>query len=94
MIGEGYLENNLYFLSRNKGIFCTQKEDLNKLWHKRVGHPSDKTLKLMFKFSNLDCSNYETCRLAKKQSFHFIILIQRAMKFLSLYIPMFGDPPP
>jgi hypothetical protein len=39
---------------------------LNKLWHKRVEQPSDKTLKLMFNFSNMDYSNCETCKVAKQ----------------------------
>jgi hypothetical protein len=42
-IGEGHLENRLYLLDGNKSIFNSRKnDDLSKLWHKRVGHPSDK----------------------------------------------------
>jgi hypothetical protein len=44
-IDEGYLENGLYFLSTNKSIFNTRKNnDLCELWHKRAGHPSDKKI--------------------------------------------------
>jgi hypothetical protein len=72
MIDEGYLENDLCFLSCNKGNFCTYKnEELNQLWHKRVEHPSDKILKLMFKFLNIDCSNCETYKLVKQTKLPF-----------------------
>jgi hypothetical protein len=85
IIAEGYLENGLYFLSRNKEIFYTQKnEDLNKLWHKRVGHHSDKILKLMFKFSNIDCSNYEICKLVKQTKLLFCNSNSKSNKIFEL----------
>jgi hypothetical protein len=43
LIGEGHLENGLYILDNNKSFFNHKKNDnLSELWHKRVGHPSDK----------------------------------------------------
>jgi GAG-pre-integrase domain len=85
IIGEEYLENGLYFLSCNKGIFCSQKnEDLNKLWHKRLGHPSDKILKLMFNFSNIDCSNCETCKLAKQTKLSFCTFNSKSNEIFEL----------
>jgi GAG-pre-integrase domain len=65
-IGEGFLENGLYFLDSNKSNFNITKDgDLGKLLHKRVGHPSDKILKTMFNFVNLDCNNCEVCEVCK-----------------------------
>jgi hypothetical protein len=63
-IGEGYLENNLYFLSTNKSCFNAKKNYLYKVWNKRMGHPSDKILKLIVNGSQNYCSNCEVCSLA------------------------------
>ena len=65
MIGEGVFKNGLYFLYSRIYNFNTQVQDMGHLWHKRIGHPSDRTLKCIFNFSNLDCSNCEVCKLAK-----------------------------
>jgi hypothetical protein len=47
VIGEGFFENGFYFLNKIKNIFNAKKEEeLSTLWHKRIGHPSDKILKL------------------------------------------------
>jgi hypothetical protein len=46
MNGDGFLENRFYFLNEEKYNFNTKREEeLNALWHKRIGHPSDKILK-------------------------------------------------
>jgi hypothetical protein len=46
VIGEGILQNRLYNLSEKKITFNTKNdENLGKLWHRRVGHPSDRILK-------------------------------------------------
>jgi GAG-pre-integrase domain len=71
-IGEGFLENELYFLDSNKFSFnITKDEDLGKLWHKCVGHPFNKILKTIFNFANLDCNNCEICKLAKHTKLSF-----------------------
>jgi GAG-pre-integrase domain len=71
-IDEGFLENRLYFLDSNKSSFnITKDENLGKLWHKRVGHPSDKILKTILNFFNLDCNNCEVCKLAKHTKLPF-----------------------
>jgi GAG-pre-integrase domain len=65
-IDEGYLENGLYFFSTNKLIFNTRKNEiLCELWHKRVGHPSDKIFKFIFDFSKDYCTKCEVCSLSK-----------------------------
>jgi GAG-pre-integrase domain len=67
VIGEGFLQNGLYNLKEKKFIFNTKKdEELGKLWHKRIGHSSDKILKCLFYFQKLDCSSCEICNLGKK----------------------------
>jgi GAG-pre-integrase domain len=66
LIGEGHLENVLYILDSNKSFFNHKKDDnLSELWHKRVGHPSDKILNSMFNFSINYYSNCEVCKLTK-----------------------------
>ena len=47
-------------------------QDMRHLWHRRIGHPSDKTLKCIFEFSNLDCSNCEVCKFAKHTRLPFV----------------------
>jgi GAG-pre-integrase domain len=65
-ICEDHLENGLYFFSTNKFIFnIKNNEDLCELWHKRVGHPSNKIFKFMFDFSKDYSLNCEVCSLAK-----------------------------
>ena len=65
MIGEGYLENGLYFLNEEKFNFNAKKEEMSILWHKRIGHPSDKILKSLFNFSSLNNNDCEICKLGK-----------------------------
>jgi GAG-pre-integrase domain len=66
VIGEGFLENGLYFFNEEKYNFNTKGEKkLSTLWHKGIGHPSDKILKYIFDFKKLDCSNCEICKLGK-----------------------------
>ena len=70
-IGEGFLENGHYLLN-SKIIFCASAKIVNSdLWHKRLGHPSDKILNSILDFKNLNCSNCEICKLAKQTKLHF-----------------------
>jgi GAG-pre-integrase domain len=93
-IGEGYLENCLYFFSTNKSCFNAKKNDLYEAWHKRVGHPSNKILKLMVDVSKNYCSNYEVCSLAKHTKLTFCNSNSKVMKNLLSFILMFEDPLP
>jgi GAG-pre-integrase domain len=64
VIGESYLQNELYNVRERKYNFNIKKdEELDKLWHKRIGHPSDRILKYLFDFPKLDCSSCEICNL-------------------------------
>jgi GAG-pre-integrase domain len=71
-IDEGHLKNELYFLDNKKLIFNSRKDDdLSILWHKRVGHPSDKILNFMFDFSKDYCSKCEVYKLDKFMKLSF-----------------------
>jgi hypothetical protein len=84
-IGEEHLENGLYFLDSNKSIFHNRKNDnLNELWHKRVGHSSDKILRLMFNFSKYYCSKCETYKFAKLTKLHFYNSNSKSNKIFEL----------
>jgi hypothetical protein len=64
VIGESYLQNELYNVRERKYNFNIKKdEELDKLWHKRIGHPSDRILKYLFDFPKLDCSSCEIYNL-------------------------------
>jgi hypothetical protein len=89
-ISERHLENDLYFLDSNKSIFNSRKDDnLSKLWHKRVGHPSDKILNYMFDFLKIIVVIVKFVSLQNIQKFLFIILALKAMNYLNLYISMY-----
>jgi hypothetical protein len=46
VIGEGLMKNELYYLDQAKFNFNIRREDqLSILWHRRIGHPSDRVLK-------------------------------------------------
>jgi hypothetical protein len=60
VIGEGFLENRLYCINEDKCIFlATSEEELSTLWHKRICHPSNKILKYIFNFKNINCNMCE-----------------------------------
>jgi GAG-pre-integrase domain len=61
-----FLENRLYYLKEETCNFLVKREEeLGTLWHRRIGHPSDKILKCIVDFKKLDCSNCEVCMLEK-----------------------------
>jgi hypothetical protein len=72
VIGEGFLQNRLYNLGERKNNFNVKKDDeLGRLWHKRIRHPSDRILKCPFDFLKLDCSSCEICNLEKHTKLSF-----------------------
>jgi hypothetical protein len=55
VIGEGLMKNGLYYLDHKKlNLNIIREYQLSTLWYKRVGHPSDKVLKKLFGFSNIE----------------------------------------
>jgi hypothetical protein len=64
-IGEGKLDNGLYYLDiSNKALAANSVED-NKLWHWRIDHASDLVLNKLLNLRNLDNSTCDICRFAK-----------------------------
>jgi hypothetical protein len=55
VIGEGVLENGLYYLKEETCNFVAKREEeIGTLWYKKIDHPSDKILKCIFYFKILD----------------------------------------
>jgi hypothetical protein len=74
VIGEGLMENGLYYLDHKKLNLNIRREDqLSTLWHRRIGHPSDKCSKKIFDFSNIDNSSYEIYKIGKSTKLPFNI---------------------
>jgi GAG-pre-integrase domain len=95
LIGEGHLENGLYILDSNKSFFNHKKDDnLSELWHKRVGHPSDKILNSMFIFFKNYCSKCEVCKLTKLMKLPFCNSISNSNESFELvHSDMWGPAP-
>ena len=95
IIGEGFLENGLYILSEEKCNFNIKKEEeLGTLWHKRIGHPSDKILKCIFDFKQLDCSSCEICKLGKHTRLPFSLSNCKSKKpFEIIHSDVWGPAP-
>jgi GAG-pre-integrase domain len=86
MIGEGKLDNDLYFLdSSNKALMANNVED-NKLWYDKLGHASDIILHKLISLKNLNNSNCDTCHFSKQTR-----LLVKPQRFLNLCTLMFGD---
>jgi GAG-pre-integrase domain len=81
-------------LGQEKFNFNTKKEELGKLWHRRVGHPSDKILKCIFDFPKLDNSNCETCKLGKHTRLPFSLSNYKSEKpFDLIHSDVWGPAP-
>jgi hypothetical protein len=64
-IGEGKLDNGLYYLDiLNKALTANSVEE-NKLWHWRMGHASDVVLNNLLNLKNLDNSTCDIYPFAK-----------------------------
>jgi hypothetical protein len=74
VIGKGLMKNGLYYLNYEKlNLNIRQEDQLSTLRHRRVGHHSDKVLKKLFGFSNIDNSNCEIYKLEKSTKLPFKI---------------------
>jgi hypothetical protein len=68
-----------------------QKKVVGTLWHKRIEHHSDKILKSIFDFKNLDCSSCEVCKLEKYTMLPFGHSICKSSKpFELIYSDVWG----
>jgi GAG-pre-integrase domain len=71
MIGEGKRENNLYILeSQENKCFLVKNKDMG-LWHKRLGHPSDRVLNRIFNYSSNIYNTCGICKMAKQAKLPF-----------------------
>lgn len=78
-IGDGFFENGFYILKNQELIFSATKESIDQeLWHKRLGHPSDQTLKKLLIFFFWNCISCDVCKLAKKTILHFSLSIRKS----------------
>ena len=84
MIGDGVFRNGLYILNSQKCNFNTKIQDKGSLWHRRIGHPSDKILKYVFDLANIDCSKCEVCKLAKHTRLPFVISNSKSSQMFEL----------
>jgi hypothetical protein len=79
-----FLKMDSYLLNENIYIFITKKEDSDTFWHKRIEHLSDKILKSLFYFKNLDCSNCEVYKLGKHNKLPFGLSNYKSKKLFEL----------
>ncbi len=93
-IGEGQLKNGLYVLDiPNKACFAASIE-LNKLWHYRIGHPSDKVLNKLFSLSNLNSSCCDVCRFSKQTRLPFSLSDSKTSQIFELvHFDVWGPAP-
>ncbi|MEX5618436.1 GAG-pre-integrase domain-containing protein, partial [Pseudomonas syringae] len=68
-----------------------------ELWHRRMGHPSDKVLKLVTAVKNSTSSEkkkltkaFVVCPQAKQPVTVFLLVIARLVEFLNLFIVIYG----
>ncbi len=85
MIGEGSLEDGLYFIKNNHfALNVLKEEDMSSIWHKRIGHLSDKVLKKLFNFFHSDHSNCEACKFATQSKIPFCNSFSKTSEILEL----------
>jgi Integrase core domain len=83
-IGEGKLDNGLYYLDiSNKALAANSVED-NKLWHWRISHASDFVLNKLLNLRNLDNSTFDICRFAKQTRLSFTLSNSKTSKNFEL----------
>jgi hypothetical protein len=83
-IGEGSLENGLYIVKQQKCTFSSIKESLNKLWHCRMDHPSDRVLSKIIYLSDLNSSCCEVYNFAKQTKSPFSLSNNKSNKLFQL----------
>jgi Integrase core domain len=84
-IGEGSLENGLYYLNENtnKCHMSLSLVDRDKLLHWRFGHPSDQILNKLF-YYKLDSKNCDVCKFSKQSRLPFPLSINKSAKCFDL----------
>jgi hypothetical protein len=84
-IGEGCLQNGLYYLDENtnKCHVSLNLVDRDKLLHLRFGHPSDQVLNKLFSYK-LDSKNGDICKFSKQTRLPFSSSINKSEKCFDL----------
>jgi GAG-pre-integrase domain len=71
IIGEGKQKINLYILkSEEKEYFLIKNKDIG-LWHKQLGHPSNRVLNRVFNCFSNTCNTCDICKIAKQAKLLF-----------------------
>jgi Integrase core domain/GAG-pre-integrase domain len=94
MIGKGKRENNLYILeSQEKKCFVVKNKDM-ELWHKRLGHPSDRVLNRIFNYSSNTCNTCGICKMAKQAKLPFSLSTSKTLSpFELVHSDVWGPAP-
>ncbi|XP_074297183.1 uncharacterized protein LOC141627875 [Silene latifolia] len=89
-IGAGELRDGLFWIhagERPLTVHTVTGQGSFDLWHRRLGHPSDKVVKTIPSFSNLSCNKdivCDACHLAKQHRDSFISNNKRASDLFEL----------
>jgi GAG-pre-integrase domain len=83
-IGEGKLENYLYYLDISNKILLANNVEDNKLWHWRLGHASENVLHKLIPLKNFNNSDCDTCRFSKQTRLSFPLLNSKTSKSFEL----------
>jgi GAG-pre-integrase domain len=79
MIGEGFYDKGLYILNYQIINLCANKlSSENELWHKRLGHPSDRILNSFLNSPLNNCISCDICKLAKQTRLPFSLSISKS----------------
>ncbi|XP_021757931.1 uncharacterized protein LOC110722967 [Chenopodium quinoa] len=87
VIGMGDLKDGLYYLREDASIAAISVEDTLKLWHKRLGHPSEKVVKLLPFLSNFSGhlnKNCEVCHRSKHTRDKFPLSDNKASRIFEI----------
>ena len=81
MIGEGFFKDGLYYLSRestaSKALHSISLQD-TQVWHRRLAHPSDKVLSILFPGLCNDKTICDVCHFSKSTRLSFSPSTSRA----------------
>jgi hypothetical protein len=80
IIGEGKLDNGLYYLNIPNKAFIANNVEENKLWHWRIEHASDNVLHKLMPLKNLNNSDCDTYRFFKQTRLPFLTSNSKTLK--------------
>lgn len=82
-IGEGFYQNGLYYISTSSSfskslVAASNNVSLQRLWHRRLAHPSSHVLSIMFPSLCKTSYECETCHMSKSSRLSFPVSKSRA----------------